>query len=129
MKILSIRQPWAWLIVNGYKTVENRKWPTLVRGQVLIHAGKEMTKPDYWDCVEFCARLNIGVPQPQVLQRGGIVGVAYLSRCLSKSPNRWFTGPYGFEFRNAWPLPFMACKGELGFFVSENPVVNRLRVA
>ena len=26
MKALSIRQPWAWLIVNGYKDVENRTW-------------------------------------------------------------------------------------------------------
>jgi ASCH domain-containing protein len=28
MKALSVRQPWAWLIVNGYKEVENRDWAT-----------------------------------------------------------------------------------------------------
>ena len=30
---LSIRQPWAWLIVNGYKDIENRDWKTHYRGR------------------------------------------------------------------------------------------------
>ena len=40
MKALSIMQPWAWLIANGHKDIENRSWPTRYRGPVLIHAGK-----------------------------------------------------------------------------------------
>jgi hypothetical protein len=39
LKAISIRQPWAWLIVNGYMDVENRIWAANVRGRVLIHAG------------------------------------------------------------------------------------------
>jgi len=35
---LSVRQPWAWLIVNGHKDVENRTWSTQHRGDILIHA-------------------------------------------------------------------------------------------
>jgi hypothetical protein len=38
MKILSIRQPWASLIVAGVKDVENRTWPMRYRGRVLIHS-------------------------------------------------------------------------------------------
>jgi ASCH domain len=38
MKALPIRQPYAWLIVNGHKDIENRAWPTKFRGRVLIHA-------------------------------------------------------------------------------------------
>lgn len=30
MKILSVRQPWAALIVTGFKDVENRTWPTKI---------------------------------------------------------------------------------------------------
>ncbi len=30
---LSIRQPWAWLIIHACKDVENRDWPTRVRGR------------------------------------------------------------------------------------------------
>jgi len=44
MKALSIRQPWAWLIVNGYKTIENRTWRTSYRGPLLIHAGKTIDR-------------------------------------------------------------------------------------
>jgi hypothetical protein len=36
---LSVRQPWAWLIVNGLKDIENRPRRTLHRGPLLIHAG------------------------------------------------------------------------------------------
>jgi len=39
---LSIRQPWAWLIVNGWKDIENREWSTRFRGRLLIHAGKQI---------------------------------------------------------------------------------------
>ena len=42
MKALSIRQPWAWLICSGIKDVENRGWPTAVRGRVYVHAGRTM---------------------------------------------------------------------------------------
>jgi hypothetical protein len=44
MRTLSIRQPWAWLIVNGHKPVENRDWATSFRGPVLIHAGLTMAR-------------------------------------------------------------------------------------
>ena len=39
LKAISIRQPWAWLIVNGYKDVENRTWKAKYTGALLIHAG------------------------------------------------------------------------------------------
>jgi len=39
---LSIWQPWAWLIANGYKDIENRTWWTKFRGPFLIHASKRM---------------------------------------------------------------------------------------
>ena len=42
MKALSVRQPWAELIVAGLKDVENRTWRTDYRGPVLIHAGMKI---------------------------------------------------------------------------------------
>ena len=44
MKTLTVRQPWAWLIVHGYKTVENRSWSTNYRGSLLIHAAKAVDR-------------------------------------------------------------------------------------
>lgn len=38
MKALTIKQPWASLIANGIKDVENRTWRTKYRGRIYIHA-------------------------------------------------------------------------------------------
>lgn len=38
MKALSVRQPWAYLIASGKKTVECRSWRTNYRGPLLICA-------------------------------------------------------------------------------------------
>lgn len=40
MKAISIKQPWAWAIANGHKTIETRTWPTKYRGEILIVASK-----------------------------------------------------------------------------------------
>lgn len=38
MKVISLLQPWASLVVLGHKKIETRSWNTLYRGDVLIHA-------------------------------------------------------------------------------------------
>ena len=55
MKALSIRQPWAWLIVHGSKRVENRSRRTHYRGPVLIHASAGMTIREYHEATNFLA--------------------------------------------------------------------------
>lgn len=56
MKVLTIKQPWATLIINGYKRFEFRSWYTNYRGELLIHAGKSVDKEamirleKYLDC-------------------------------------------------------------------------------
>ena len=37
---LTFHAPWAWAVVHGVKTVENRKWPTNHRGPIFVHAGR-----------------------------------------------------------------------------------------
>lgn len=117
MKALSIRQPWAWLIVNGYKDVENRTWSTNVRETVLIHAGKRFDREGY----DFVRRAFPQVPLPRVTRfdLGGIVGQARISDCVEESDSPWFFGPYGFVMEDREPLPFQSCRGSLGFFVPE----------
>ena len=44
MKALTIKQPWASLIINEYKKYEFRSWKTNYRGKILIHAGKTLEK-------------------------------------------------------------------------------------
>jgi len=40
MKALTIKQPFANLIVSGFKDVENRTWPTKRRERIYIHASQ-----------------------------------------------------------------------------------------
>ena len=44
MKTITIKQPWATLIAEGYKEYEFRTWKTKYRGPILIHAGKGIDK-------------------------------------------------------------------------------------
>ena len=122
VKIISVRQPWAWLIVAGHKDVENRKWRTSYRGRLLIHASQAMEEEDFpmqrqW--IETC-----GIVIPEDLPRGAIVGSATLSHVdcgdgyqgdglACTSP--WFEGPFGFHMADAVefaePIPW---RGQLG---------------
>ncbi len=118
MKALSIRQPWAWLIVNGYKDVENRSWYTAHRGPFLIHAGKRFDDEGY---KRVKARMAVVMPEPQAFERGGIVGRADLVDCVTRYDSPWFSGKYGFVLRDARPLPFAPMPGKLQFFDVDEP--------
>lgn len=119
MKTLSIRQPWAWLIVNGHKDIENRTWESFTRGPILIHAGLGMTKDEYFSA-QRTAMDVIGesfiLPRFDELPRGGIVGQAMLTACVRQHSSGWFFGPFGFVLEQATPLPFESMKGRLGFW-------------
>lgn len=112
MKALSIKQPWAWLIVNGYKDIENRGWPTRLRGRVLIHAGKVIDR----EGIKWVQVYHPEIKLPQTFNLGGIVGEAEIVDCVEDSPSPWFFGTFGFVMKNAKPLPFRPYPGQLGFF-------------
>jgi hypothetical protein len=70
VKALSIRQPWAWLIVNGQKDIENRCWKTHFRGKIYVHAAKGMTRGDYLACEICCSDIRAKSPACQLWERG-----------------------------------------------------------
>lgn len=137
IKALSIRQPWAWCIINAGKDIENRDWPTRYRGAVAIHAAKGMTRDEYEDCLDACHGISLCSPFPsglampafEDLQRGGIVGVAEIVDCVSASRSPWFFGRYGFVLRNVAPVPFIPVKGALGFFDWRENIITPKPVA
>lgn len=116
MKALSIRQPWAWLISNVHKDIENRDWPTRFRGSVLIHASKGMTRGEYEQCRDMAEDLGVTIPAFIYLERGGIVGIVNITGCVTNSESPWFFGKYGFILDDANTLPFRPLSGQLGFF-------------
>lgn len=123
---LTVRQPWAWLIIHGGKDVENRTWRAYDRGPLLIHAAVGMTRREYDECQYFLVqsvnrhRENmIVLPRFEALERGGIIGQVELVDCVSQMNSPWFVGPYGFVVKDAMQLPFVPCKGALGFWECE----------
>jgi hypothetical protein len=110
MKTLSIQQPWAWAILHAGKDIENRNWYTNIRGRVLIHAGKRLDQEGL-DYLRFA-----GIKTPPTFELGGIVGSVEIVDCVRKSDSKWFYGLFGFVLKDPRPLPFMAVRGQLGFF-------------
>jgi len=116
-KALSIRQPWAWAIINAGKDIENRTWSTKYRGPVCIHASANKSTAEHDDSAFFMHQIGIVAPLFINLPRGGIIGVADIVDCVDEpKENPWFFGPYGFVLRNVRPVPFIPVKGALGFF-------------
>ncbi|MBK1884667.1 ASCH domain-containing protein [Luteolibacter pohnpeiensis] len=116
MNALSIRQPWAWMIVNGHKDIENRPWKTHYRGQIYVHAAKGMTHDEYGFAADFARKLGVHVPPFDELERGGIVGTVKIVDCVDEDPSPWFFGEYGFLLKDPKPLPFTPLRGKLGYF-------------
>jgi hypothetical protein len=126
LRALSIRQPWATLLLCGLKTIEVRPWPTAERGWVLIHAsGQEDERVEGWKRVPDSAS--------QLAQlRGGIIGAAELVDCIAyrnraafrrdrrRHLNRpdWFqpAGLFGFVFQRVLVLPYRRLPGWVKFF-------------
>ena len=134
VKIISVRQPWAWLIVAGYKDIENRKWRTSYRGPLLIHASQAMEENDFpvqREWIETC-----GLVIPEDLPRGAIVGSATLSHVdcgdgyqgdglACSSP--WFEGPYGFHMADAVEFAEpIQCRGQLGIREASDALAARV---
>lgn len=116
---LSIRQPWAWAIINAGKDVENRDWKTKFRGPVCIHAAKKAARHEYEDAaffMHFDLYPQVVAPLTMDVDYGGIIGVAEIVDCVEASDSPWFFGRYGFVLRNARPVDFIQVKGALGFF-------------
>lgn len=72
MKVLTIKEPWASLIIEGYKNYEFRSWKTNYRGKILIHAGLNIEKNNLVKFKDY--DINI--------QKGKIIGEAMLTDCV-----------------------------------------------
>lgn len=121
MKVLTIRQPWAWAILFAGKDIENRTWRTHYRGPLAIHAGAR---------IESDAELprRVSSPDSDDLVRSAILGVVDLVEVVEKSRSRWFDGPFGFVLRNPRPLSRpVSCKGRLGLWEPTPSQLRRVR--
>lgn len=121
MKLLSVRQPWAWLIVNGLKPIENRDRICNYRGELYIHASKTYDKTaELRHILIMIGNVDIYTHFIESLVRealaGGIVGKVQMVDCVSESDSPWFSGKYGYVFTDPQVLPFRPIRGYPGLF-------------
>lgn len=132
LKCISIRQPWAWLILRPdiigdearklarlagkMKDIENRPKRWNVRGKVFIHASGYV--PYESECSEI--EQQFGITLPDSFDVGGIVGTVDIVDCVTVHPSRWFFGQFGLLLRDARPCEFFPCRGQLGLFTVPN---------
>ncbi|MDO5393464.1 MAG: ASCH domain-containing protein [Mycoplasmatota bacterium] len=126
MKTISLQEPYATLIKEGYKKVETRSWKTTYRGDILIHAsqGKKFLK---------------GIDNPEVLDlikglelnNGSIICKATLVDCIemtkdfinqAKSNHQEYIlgiyeeGRYAWILENISPIEPIKVPGKLGLW-------------
>lgn len=117
MKALSIRQPWAWLIVQGHKKIENRTWDTKKRGRFLIHASSKRPSDDDMEAaLAICTKLGIALPHKADFTLGAIVGYASLCGTVAQSDDPFFFGPVGLQLKDCHAVEPIRFKGALSFF-------------
>ena len=85
MRALSVRQPWAELIVSGQKRYELRTWRTSVRGRIWVHAARTVQ----WPCVRLAGLSRAS------LTIGAIIGSVEIVDCVP------FTSSIAEELRRA----------------------------
>ncbi len=120
---LSVRQPWAWLIVNGYKDIENRSWKfnkKKIGNRIYIHAGqRKLDAAEYALFVAICKERKIKkIPKsPEEFQYGALVGTVVLSGIEERSKSVWaISGDYHWVLSRPKTIKPKKQKGQLGFF-------------
>lgn len=131
MKTLTIKQPFATLIVEGLKEYEFRTWKTNYRGEILIHAGKAVDKK----AMKKYEYLGLEYP------KGCIIGKATITDCIKIDDNarkilkeknsviysniiedkNW--NGYGFKLENVEKLENIEVCGKLSFWEFDYPQI------
>ncbi|MBC8501261.1 MAG: ASCH domain-containing protein [DPANN group archaeon] len=117
MKALSLKQPWAELILQGKKKIETRKWKTNFRGKFYIHASKN---------IDLIPAKEFGLKD---FQTGALIGKAELVDVKEYKDEKDFHKDddkhlarglgfrkYGFILKNVKRIKPIPYKGQLNFF-------------
>lgn len=136
MQTISIRQPWAWIIVHWRgspsipkKRIENRSKLKHIRGPHLIHAGQKLDKIGMHWLIDGIVNESSYTPNDQKteflnwlclsmrsLKFGGIIGRMDIIDCYPDTGLWAVPGQNHLHLANVEPLPFMACPGRQGPF-------------
>jgi hypothetical protein len=93
---ISVRQPYAWAIIAGHKDVENRMWPTNIRGRIYIHAGQ--SREDLSFGMDKLKQKGVQrLPAENDLVFGALIGSVEVVDCVESHRSKWYAeGTFGF---------------------------------
>ena len=136
MKALSIKQPYAGLIIAGIKNIENRSWAPKERvGRLAIVASRSPETAKWWEIMRVrCRRLHVAFPEELCQVYGAVLGVVDFNYFVCKTADDmlgtdhpsieveqvtewWNPDSFGFILENPRPLPEpLPLKGQLNLF-------------
>jgi len=116
IKALSVKQPWAWFICYGKKTIETRTWATNYRGPLLIVSSKQIDK-NYYHPEKITGIDLVG------LQFGKALAIVELVDCrfMREEDSRAAMSPYhpdlySWVFSKIHKIEPFSVKGKLGLY-------------
>jgi activating signal cointegrator 1 len=95
VKALTLRQPFASLVVAGLKKIETRSWAPKYRGRIAIHAGGSLSPAEARGChlPPFGRALaSLEHDTSHDLPRGAVLGEVTLVDCLRMSTSTGLSG-------------------------------------
>lgn len=126
MKVLSIKEPFATLIMNKYKMIETRSWKTNYRGELYIHAS--LTKMDEFNDREELKNLikNLEMHNGYIICKCQLINCIYMDEHfidkIKRNHQEYICGHYEVG-RYAWVLDnielldnSIKAKGHLGIW-------------
>lgn len=128
IRLLTVRQPWAWALIHGCKDVENRSHKVSYKGLLAIHAGKadhNTLKRDDWKQFEseYFGKDVFADFDPSKEPRGAIIGVIEMVDCKPEHQvdSIWCDDPGNEDGWFAWlvqkpialpePIPYRGAQG------------------
>ena len=132
MKVLTIREPYATLILNRVKTIETRSWKTNYRGELYIHAGASKISKAIRSMAALSKlydpdKLNYG----HIICKCNLVDCVYMTEEYIEQEKRndpdnfvagyYAVGRYAWILKNIAPITPIEAKGKLGLWTYNKP--------
>lgn len=126
MKVISIKEPFATFIKDGYKKIETRSWKTNYRGELFIHAsGKNIAKEFLTNGYVVSLTNELNMNYGNIICRGNLVDCVYMDEDflkLMKKNEKEFNlglyelGRYAWIFEDVEPIYPIPAKGKLNIW-------------
>lgn len=129
MKTLSVRQPWATFIAQGWKTIEVRTWRTDYRGPLLIAASKGADIPASVTHIEEEGEL-IAAPRGVALCLVDLIEIRPLRiedmEAANMEPEDFNPAAFAWLFGNPRAVEQVPIKGKLSLYETADALIRLL---